>query len=139
MPPSDLALGELEALAGAGLAGLLALFFARIAHQVAGLLEGGAQLGIELLEGAGDTVSNRTGLAGDAAASDVGGDIDLILHLDGEEGDVSLLGEVLVGEVVVERAAVGDQLARAFGDTDAGGGGLTATGAGENGGFSAHG
>ena len=39
---SGLALRELEALAGAGLAGLLALFFARVAHQMAGLLEGGA-------------------------------------------------------------------------------------------------
>ena len=35
------ALRELEALAGTGLAGLLALFLARVALDVAGLLQGG--------------------------------------------------------------------------------------------------
>src|SRR5690606_31050986 len=49
---SGSALRELEALAGARLTGLLALLLARVALEVAGLLEGGTQLRVHLLEGA---------------------------------------------------------------------------------------
>jgi hypothetical protein len=86
------ALRELEALAGAGLAGLLALFLARIAGEVAGLLERGAQLGIHLLEGAGDAVGHGAGLAADAATGDVGHDVDLLAQADGEQRGGGQLG-----------------------------------------------
>src|SRR5262245_33232398 len=52
--PGSLALRELEALASARLAGLLALLFARIALDVTGLLERRTKLGIHLLQCAGD-------------------------------------------------------------------------------------
>src|SRR5688572_768838 len=74
-----LTLGELEALAGAGLAGLLALFLAGVTGEVTGLLKGDAELGIELQESAGDAMGNGAGLAADATAGDVHGHIELVL------------------------------------------------------------
>src|ERR1700685_2710869 len=80
------ALRELEPLAGARLAGLLAFLLAGVASDVAGLLQGGPELGVHLLEGPGDPVRNRAGLAGDAAAHHVRRDVDLLAKVDGKEG-----------------------------------------------------
>src|SRR4051794_2404196 len=99
---SSSALRELEPLARTGLAGLLAFLLARVAADMAGLLQRGAQLGIHLLQRAGDTVGDRPGLAGDAATADVRRNIDLLLHVDHEERRVSLLREVFVREIAVE-------------------------------------
>src|ERR1017187_2361620 len=118
------ALRELEALAGAGLAGLLA---------------GGPELGVHLLERAGDPVRDRAGLPRDAAARDVRGHVDLLAKVDRQEGGVRLLGEIVVREVPVELAPVDDELAAAVGDPHAGGRGLAAAGPGENVGWGAHG
>src|SRR4051794_33053926 len=67
----SLPLGELEAGAGATLAVLLALFLARVARQVAGLLQRAAEGGIDLDEHARHAVADRVRLAGQAAAADV--------------------------------------------------------------------
>src|ERR1700689_1964035 len=125
---SGTALRELEALAGAGLAGLLAFLLARVAADVAGLLQGGTELGVHLLEGAGDPVRHRPGLAGDAAAGHVGRHVDLLAQVHRQERGVGLLGKVVVGEITVERASVDDQLAAAVGDPHAGGPRLAASG-----------
>src|SRR5580698_4520456 len=61
--PMRLAFAELEAGAGATLSVLLALFGARVARQVAGLLEGGAVRGVDLDEGARDAVADGVCLA----------------------------------------------------------------------------
>src|SRR5664280_2407424 len=114
-----LALRELEALAGARLTGLLAFLFARIARDVSGFFQGGAELGIEFLEGPGDAMRHGAGLAADSAAAHVDSDVELLAHFDGEEGRVGLLGKILVTEVVFELAAVGDQLAGAFNEANA--------------------
>src|SRR5208283_2399175 len=103
-----------------------------------GLLQGGAKLGIELLESPGDAVRHGAGLPADPAAAHVDRDVELLAHLDGEEGRVGLLGKILVAKVVLEFAAVGDQLAGAFNNADPGGGRLAAAGGGKDGGFSAH-
>src|SRR5271169_1101938 len=67
------ALRELEPLPGARLAGLLAFLLARVASDVAGLLERRPELGLHLLQGARDAVRDRAGLARDPAAGDVRG------------------------------------------------------------------
>jgi len=87
-------------------------------------LRGMRSLGIHLLQRAGDAMRHGAGLAGHAAAGDVRGDIDLLAQVHREEGRVGLLGEILVGEIIVERPAVDDELAAADGDADAGRGGL---------------
>src|ERR1700722_8085477 len=120
------ALRELEPLAGARLAGLLAFLLAGVASDMAGLLEGGPELGVHLLQGAGDPVRARAGLARDAAAGDVRRHVDLLAEVDGQERGVRLLGEIVVREVVLELAAVDGQLAAALGDPHAGGRGLAA-------------
>ena len=58
-----LALAELEALAGAGLARLFPLFHARIAREEAFGLQRGAMLGVGFRERAGDGEPDRAGLA----------------------------------------------------------------------------
>ena len=101
-----LALGELEAGASAGLAGLLALFGAGIALDVTGLLQRRTKLRVHLLEGTRNAVSDRTGLAGDTTASDVDRHVDLLAKVNREERGISLLGEILVGEVAVKGATI---------------------------------
>ena len=70
-----LALGELEAAAGARLAVLLALDGAGIAGEEAGLLEGRTELGVEVAQRAGEPVADGTRLAvnGVADADALGG------------------------------------------------------------------
>src|SRR5271165_1226591 len=138
-PAGGSALRELEALAGAGLAGLLAFLLARVAPDVAGLLQGGPELRVHLLQRARNPVRDRPGLARDAAAGHVGRHVDLLAKVDGQERGIRLLGEVVVREVPLELASVDGQLAGAVGDPDAGGGGLAAAGPGENVGRGAHG
>src|SRR6478736_7217922 len=139
IPGKRLTLGELEALAGAGLAGLLALFLAGVTGEVTGLLESDAKLGIELQQGAGDAVGNRTGLAADAATSDVHGHIELVLAVSRDERRQGALHEVVVGEIDLKLAVIDHGLAGTGKNADAGGGRLAAAGAEINGGFSAHG
>ena len=66
-----LALGELRRTTGSLQAVLLALLHTRIAGEEASLLQGSAQLGISLAQGAGDAVTDSTSLAGNAAAADI--------------------------------------------------------------------
>ena len=69
------ALGVLRGLAGLLEAVLLALLLARVAREEAGLLELGAQLGVELDERPGDAEAQGAGLARDAAAVERGVDV----------------------------------------------------------------
>src|ERR1700694_1594237 len=94
-----LTLGELEALAGAGLAGLLAFFLAGVTGQVTGLLEGDAELGIELQQGAVDAVAHGAGLGADATAGDVHDDVEFFPAVSGDERGDGALHEVVVGEI----------------------------------------
>src|SRR5260221_8488668 len=70
-----LALGELEAGAGAALSVLLALRLGGIARHVAGLLEDGPERGADQHQGAGHAVADGLRLRGQAAATDVGEDV----------------------------------------------------------------
>src|SRR5438093_11757683 len=116
---SRLPLRELEPLAGAGPAVLLALHHARVASEKAGLLQRGAEVGVQLGERAADAVPDGACLAGEPAAADVHRDVHLAELLDHLE---RLLEDHLAGlapEVIVQRAVVDDELARAGLQADA--------------------
>src|SRR5262249_35054431 len=90
----SLALGELEALAGALFAVFLAFLHAAIAGEIAGVAEdlgdaaGGFAVGFGRgrvaehgLEGAGGPLANGAGLAGDAAPLDLDDHVQPVAHL----------------------------------------------------------
>src|SRR3990170_616485 len=80
-----LALGELEALSGLGLAVFLALDGAGIAGQEPALLEHGAELGLVAGERLGDAMTDGAGLARKPAAAHGTDDVELALALRGDE------------------------------------------------------
>src|SRR5207244_8369244 len=81
-----LALAELEALAGAGLAGLFALFHARVARQQTLGLQHPAKFRARHEKRTGDAEADRPGLAADSAAARVRGDVIDIAALGDFEG-----------------------------------------------------
>src|SRR3972149_10587320 len=80
-----LALGELEALSGLGLAVFLALDGAGVAGQEPALLEHGAELGLVAGERLGDAMTDGAGPAGKPAAAHGADDVELALALGGDE------------------------------------------------------
>src|SRR5689334_5797596 len=77
-----LALAELEASASGLLAVLLALLLAGVTRDVAGRLQLGAQLAVDLHQGARDAVSDRAGLRGNASADHRRDDVVLVEQRD---------------------------------------------------------
>src|SRR5581483_6022392 len=114
----NLALGELEALAGALLPVFLALFAARVAREKAFRLQLLAQLCIELEQGAGNAHADCVGLSVDAAAGDIG------YHVKGGGSlgrNQRLLGcaALRIGyKILIESAAVHGELAAARAQED---------------------
>ena len=80
-----LSLAELRCATSGFEAVLLTLLHTRIAGQEAGLLQGGAQLGVELQQGAGQAVADSASLAGTATADDVDDNVELALVLSQNE------------------------------------------------------
>lgn len=72
-----LALRVLRCLTGALQTGLLAFLDARIACEQSGLFEGGAEVGICLNKGAGDSVAYRACLAGHSTAEHLDCDVEV--------------------------------------------------------------
>src|SRR4051812_27270239 len=123
------ALAVLRSLAGLLEAGLLALLDAGVARQEAGLLERGAVgLEVDLVERAGHAEAQRAGLAGRAAAVDAGDHVEAALEVGDLEGVVHQLLVHLVGEVLLQGAAVDLPRAGARDETHAGDGLLAAAG-----------
>src|SRR6218665_1599625 len=124
----NLALRELEGLAGLGLAVLLAFDDAAVAGQEAALLERRAQCRLEEVQGLGDAVTNGTGLAGQTTTGNSDDDVVLV----GAFGrDDRLLDDQLqngTGEVGGEFAAIDGRGALARLDPDAGDGILALAG-----------
>ena len=109
-----LTLGELEALAGFGTTGLLALYDARVAGHEAFGTERALVLGVDLHEGAGDGETESLGLTFVTAAVEVDFDVILLGLLECQEG---LLYDVLKdgrGEVYFEGTLVDGDLSVAF-------------------------
>src|SRR5688500_12451684 len=84
--PRGLALGVLRRLAGLLEAVLLGLLLPRVAGEESSSLEGDAQLGLELGEGAGDTHAQGACLAGDATAVDGAVDVVALTRLGDLQG-----------------------------------------------------
>jgi hypothetical protein len=119
-----LALGELEAATGAGLAVLLTFDLTGVAAEEIVFAQDGFEGGVEFHEGAGEAQDDGAGLASVAAT----GDIDE--HVNGADdlGELQGVGDVATvtgfGEVHVDFFVVDEVLAGAGLDADAGDGGL---------------
>src|SRR5215217_990316 len=99
------ALRELRALTCLLESRLAPLLRAGVSRQEAAPLEVAAELGIDLGERPGDSVANRSSLAGDAAAVDADADVHLALVSGGQE--------LVAWEVILEAAPVDLELAGA--------------------------
>src|SRR5688500_2573714 len=108
-----LALRELEAAAGLGLAVLLALDDSRVAGQEALALHRRAELRLVAGEGGRDAVADRAGLAGKAAALDRRDHVILAAALGDVEDLVDDQSKRRPGEIDFLVAAVDDDLAGA--------------------------
>src|SRR5215212_1751263 len=123
-----LAFRELEPLARALLAVLLALLGPRVARDEARVLQGGAQVCVELHERARDAVAHRARLTRRAAARDVDDDVELARGVGQGQRLAYDHAQRLVGEVLVEGLAVNLDFARAGPKVDARGRSLAPTG-----------
>ena len=117
-------LGDLEALAGAGLTGLLAFLLPGITGEELVFAEGVLKIGIRLEEGAGDTELDGTDLTGHSTTHGADGSVVLVGDIGGLEGVEHLVLEGESTEVILEGALVDRDLTRARDKGDAGGGGL---------------
>ena len=106
---------------------LLTLDSTSVAGQEASLLQLGALLRVVLVQGAGDSQTHRTSLAGRAAAGQGCLDVELVLALQQDQRVLDELLVELVREVVLQCAAVAGDLAGALNHADADDGALTAT------------
>lgn len=127
-PAAGSALGVLRSAAGLVQTGLLALDDTSVAGEESGLLQRGTVgLTVDLVEGAGDAQAQSAGLAGDATTVDAGDDVEAALEVEDGEGGTHELLVQLVGEVVLQGAAVQRPLAGARNEAHAGDGLLAAT------------
>src|SRR5262249_2955474 len=113
-----LALGVLRALARLVATVLLALDLARVAREVARLLQDRAELRIDVEECARDPVTDGGGLRSYSAPSHVDGDVVTTLNLGDLEGLVDDHPRRLAPEVILERALVDDDLPVALHQAD---------------------
>jgi len=101
-----LAFGELEALAGALLAVLLAFVRARIAREETELLQLSAEFRVELAQRTGNAEANGAGLTDHATANRGYEDVELVRHFGGEKGLPDGRARGFVGKVVFEVALI---------------------------------
>src|SRR5688500_14578656 len=111
--PNGSALGVLRSLASLLEPVLLALLDPRVTGEEAGLLQRRTVLGLDLDQRAGDGEPQGAGLTGDAAALEQAHDVVLLALLQGHERLTDELLVHLVGEVLLEGAAVELELAGA--------------------------
>src|SRR5690606_25951424 len=124
-----LALRELGCTTRLVQADLLALDFAGVAGHEAGLAQLRLQRVVILDQRTGDAPTDRTGLAGGAAAGNGDVDVELVGRLGQLERLAHDHARGLAAEELVDRALVDGDLAIALAQVDAGGGGLAAAGA----------
>lgn len=116
---SGLTLGELELLTCPGLTGFLTLLHARIASEVASLLEWDTEFTVELEQCASDTERDRASLSAVTTALYLGNHVNLVLELGSSERGQSDTLEILVREKCLGFLAVYHDLASALLKTDA--------------------
>ena len=107
---------------------ILTLFGAGVTGEHASFLEDGT-IFVGLEKGAGDAEADRFGLAGEAAAFDVGLHIITLFAAHEDEGLLEVEEKGLEGEIVLHIASVDRDFAFAGGDVDAGDGGFPPAGA----------
>src|SRR5687768_4470054 len=122
-----LTFAELEPLARASQAVLLAFLDARVGRQEPVLLQLLAQLRVVVDEGARDPELDRAGLAVDAAAGDRREDVELLTHFGHRQRALDLRPQGVGGEVALELAVVDGDGPRAGAKEHAGGRCLAAT------------
>jgi len=128
MPEPELTLGELEALAGAGLTGLFAFLHSRITHQEPFLLQDGAKIRLDGDEGTSDGEADRAGLSHETATFGFGFDVKFFQILGCNqrlEGNGTLNGGI---EVIFKRASVDGDCSIAGNEFYAGDGCATSAG-----------
>src|SRR5687767_4981106 len=96
------ALGELEALAGALLAVLLAFLHPAVAGKELAVAERRVEFLVDLLESAGDAEHDGAGLAGEPAAVDANENVQLAHHPRCEQRRDGVILVFDFGEVVVD-------------------------------------
>jgi hypothetical protein len=138
-PFCGLALGELEAFAGAGLTGLFTLFHAAVTGEAAVGFEQVAVFAVGFNQSAGNAVAQGTGLTGDTAAVEAGVNIELVFGVHKFEGLLDVAAERFVREIHGEFFAVDEQFAHTGGEADAGNRGFAAAGGDKFSGSSGHG
>src|SRR6185312_5325786 len=114
-----LALRELERPTSLGPAVLLALDHAGVAGEEAAALERAAQLRLEIGQRLGDAVTDRAGLAGQAAAGDGADHVVLAVTAGGDERLLDQHAQHGAGEEYFDRLGVDHDLAGARLDPDA--------------------
>ena len=122
-----LALGELEALAGAGTTGLFALLHAGIAGEETLLLELGAEGFVDFDKCAAEGEAQGAGLAVDSAAGGFGGDIVAVNRVGDFQRTEDLVLKRETAEVVGKIAAIDLNGAGSGLHANAGNGSFTAT------------
>jgi len=125
---NSLALGELEALAGAFLTVLLAFVLPGVTGEEASLFEGRAKLCVESDQRAGKTKANGPGLPGDAAAMGQHQNIETITLFGENERQFGRNTGAFRGEVVLKCTAIDRELARSGTEENTGDAGFAATG-----------
>jgi len=125
----ELTLAELETLASAGLAVLLAFFHTRIAREEPFRLQDGAEVGVQGEQRPGDAMANRADLARGAPAANIHMRIELVGGASDSHRLHHLAAHGFGWEIVIEGPAVDGDLAGPGGETDAGDSGLAAAGA----------
>ena len=137
IPRRDLTLGELEALASTGLAGLLAFLHARISGQKAKWLDDLAVFRVHLGERSADGVADGDGLGMDTTALNHDSEIELVDQRELLEGSQDAVLEFRSGQIFFEVAAIDGNLAGAFSHPYTGNCGFAAT-CGAGGGSGGH-
>ena len=117
--PERLTLGELEALAGAGLTRFFTLFHARVAGQKTVLLERDTESFIGLQQSAGNREANRASLTGGSAAMRIHGDIKQVCAFSHLQWLEDMILQIRRGEILLKRFAVHFDLAGAGCHADA--------------------
>src|ERR1043166_3305723 len=116
---SRLTLAELEAFARAGLAVLLALLHPRVAREKAIGLQNRTQVRVRFEQCASDSMTNRAGLTGRTATTDIHTHVELVRRFRPRERRRDHTAQRIGRKIVFKSAAIDSDLARAHSEAHA--------------------